>query len=157
MTNLYQAVSDFLKKLSEHRVEYLLVGGFAVNAYGFARNTGDLDLWVNDTPENRILLGKACAAAGVAGGERLAGMDWAPGWTGFHLANSFKVEIMGHLSFFTKNDFPACYAKAEKIQVDGVEIPVLHLQDLLKEKQATGRPKDLEDIEQLHKIDRERK
>ncbi len=156
MTNLYQAVHDFFKKLNAHGVQYLLVGGFAVNAYGFARNTGDLDLWVNDTPENRQALGQACAAAGIAGGELLADMDWAPGWTGFHLANSFKVEIMGHLSFFTKNDFPACYANAEKIQMDGTEVSVLHLHDLLKEKQATGRPKDLEDIEQLRKIDKER-
>ena len=100
MTNLYQAVHDFFKKLSEHRVEYLLVGGFAVNAYGFARNTGDLDLWMNDTPENRKALGKACATADIAGGELLADMDWAPGWTGFHLANSFKVEIMG-ISLFS--------------------------------------------------------
>ncbi|MBK9015379.1 MAG: hypothetical protein IPM82_15695 [Saprospiraceae bacterium] len=156
MTNLYQSVNDFFKKLNAHDVQYLLVGGFAVNAYGFARNTGDLDLWVNDTPENRKALGQACAAAGIAGGELLADMDWAPGWTGFHLANSFKVEIMGHLSFFTKNDFPACYEKAEKIQMDGTEVRVLHLHDLLKEKQATGRPKDLEDIEQLRKIDKER-
>ena len=84
-------------------------------------------------------------------------MDWTPGWTGFHLPNSFKIEIMGHLSFFTKDDFIACYEKAEKMQMGDLEIPVLNLQDLLNEKQATGRPKDLEDIVQLRKIDRERK
>ncbi len=156
MTNLYQAVFDFLKKLSEHKVEYLLVGGFAVNAYGFARNTGDLDLWVNDTPENRKALGQACAAAGIAGGELLADMDWAPGWTGFHLANSFKVEIMGHLSHFAQKDFTDCFEKAEKIELDGVEVPIIRLADLLKEKAATGRPKDLEDIEQLRKTDKKR-
>ncbi|MBI5914301.1 MAG: hypothetical protein HY842_02925 [Bacteroidetes bacterium] len=156
MTNIYQAVHDFFEKLSEHRVEYLLVGGFAVNAYGHARNTGDLDLWVHDTPENRRALGSACAAAGIAGGELLADMEWAPGWSGFHLPNGFKVEIMGHLSLFSANDFPACFSKAEKIQVESLEIPVIHLADLLKEKQATGRPKDLEDIEQLRKIDKER-
>jgi hypothetical protein len=156
MTNIYQAVHDFFKKLNEYGVQYLLVGGFAVNAYGHARNTGDLDLWVNDTPENRRALGPACAAAGIAGGELLADMDWAPGWTGFHLPNGFKVEIMGHLSHFAQKDFAACFEKAEKISVDNVEVPLIGLADLLKEKQATGRPKDLEDIEQLRKIDKER-
>ncbi|MCU0345627.1 MAG: nucleotidyltransferase [Saprospiraceae bacterium] len=156
MTDLYQAVHDFFQKLNEHGVQYLLIGGFAVNAYGHARNTGDLDLWVNDTPDNRQALGKACAAAGIAGGELLADMQWAPGWTGFHLPNGFKVEIMGHLKSFTKADFPACFAKAKKISFDGVEVPLIHLADLLKEKAATGRPKDLEDVEQLRKIDEER-
>ncbi len=156
MTNLYKAVNDFFQKLNEHRVQYLLIGGFAVNAYGHARNTGDLDLWVNDTPENRQALGKACAAAGVAGGELLVDMQWAPGWTGFHLPNGFKVEIMGYLKSFTKEDFPTCFAKAKKISLEGVEVPLIHLADLLKEKEATARPKDLEDVEQLRKIDKER-
>ncbi|MBK8562619.1 MAG: hypothetical protein IPN76_04555 [Saprospiraceae bacterium] len=156
MTNLYQAVHDFSQKLNEHGVQYLLIGGFAVNAYGHACNTGDLDLWVNDTPDNRQALGKACAAAGIAGGELLADMDWAPGWTGFHLPNGFKVEIMGHLKSVTKDDFPACFAKAKIISFDGVEVPLIQLSDLLKEKEATARPKDLEDVEQLRKIDEER-
>lgn len=151
MTNLYQAVHDFFQKLNENGVQYLLIGGFAVNAYGHARNTGDLDLWVNDTPDNRQALGNA----GIAGGERLADMDWAPGWTGFHLPNGFKVEIMGHLKAFTKEDFPTCFAKAKKISFDGVEVPLIHLADLLKEKEATARPKDLEDVAQLRKIDEE--
>lgn len=156
MTNLYQAVQGFFQKLNEHGVQYLLIGGFAVNAYGHARNTGDLDLWVNDTPDNRQALGKACAAAGIAGGELLADMDWAPDWTGFHLPNGFKVEIMGHLKSFTKEDFPTCFAKAKKINFDVMEVPLIHLADLLKEKEATARPKDLEDVGQLRKIDKER-
>lgn len=153
MSNLYKSVHDFFQKLNEHGVQYLLIGGFAVNAYGHARNTGDLDLWVNDTPDNRQALGKACAAAGIAGGELLADMDWAPGWTGFHLPNGFKVEILGYLKSFTKEDFPACFAKAKKISFDSVEVPLIHLSDLLKEKEATARPKDLE---QLRRIDKER-
>lgn len=156
MTNLYKAVHGFFQKLNEHGVQYLLIGGFAVNAYGHARNTGDLDLWVNDTPENRKALGKACAAAGIAGGELLADMDWEPGCTGFHLPNGFKVEIMGYLKAFTQNDFDACFAKAKKISFDGVEVPLIHLADLLKEKEAAARPKDLEDVAQLRKIDMER-
>lgn len=156
MSNLYKSVHDFFQKLNEHGVQYLLIGGFAVNAYGHARNTGDLDLWVNDTPDNRQALGKACAAAGIAGGELLADMDWAPGWTGFHLPNGFKVEILGYLKSFTKEDFPACFAKAKKISFDSVEVPLIHLSDLLKEKEATACPKDLEDVEQLRRIDKER-
>lgn len=83
-------------------------------------------------------------------------MDWAPGCTGFHLPNGFKVEIMGYLKFSTKTDFLDCFAKAKKISFDGVEVPLIHLADLLKEKEATARPKDLEDAEQLRKIDKER-
>ncbi len=156
MTNVYKNVYDLFQKLNEHSVQYLLIGGFAVNAYGHARNTGDLDLWVNDTPDNRQALGKACAEAGIAGGELLADMDWAPGWTGFHLPNGFRVDIMGHIKAFTKDDFVTCFENAEKISFEGIEVPLIRLADLLKEKESTGRPKDLDDADQLRKIDKER-
>jgi predicted nucleotidyltransferase len=155
-TSLYQTVLAFFQKLNEHETAYLLVGGFAVNAYGFARNTGDLDLWVYDTHVNRVALGKVCVEMGIAGGELLAGMDWVPGWTGFHLPNGFKVEIMSHLAAFTKDDFQECFSRAERIEIQGITIPVIHINDLLKEKQTTSRPKDREDIEQLRRIKEER-
>ncbi len=157
MSHLYESVFAFFKKLEEHQVEYLLIDGFAVNAYGFARNTGDLDIWVNDCSGNRAALAKACVALGIAGGELLEKMDWTPGWTGFHLPNGFKVEIMGRLSHFTEMDFKTCFERAEKVHLQNLEIPVLCLDDLLAEKQSTNRPKDKEDITQLLRIKEERR
>ena len=49
-------VFDFLKALDLNKVKYLLVGGFAVNIYANPRATGDLDLWIKDTRENRLNL-----------------------------------------------------------------------------------------------------
>ena len=51
----------FLRAFSEYKVKYLIVGGFAVNRYGFKRTTGDLDIYLEDTPENRRNLINALA------------------------------------------------------------------------------------------------
>lgn len=76
MSNLYKSVHDFFQKLNEHGVQYLLVGGFAVNAYGHARNTGDLDLWVNDTPTTAKHLAKPAPL------RALPAANSSPTWTG---------------------------------------------------------------------------
>ena len=43
---------DFLELLEKYKVDYLLVGGYAVILHGFARSTGDLDLWIRQNSEN---------------------------------------------------------------------------------------------------------
>ncbi len=149
MPSLQTEILAFLRQLEQHAVEYLLIGGFAVNAHGFARYTGDLDLWVHDTPANRLRLSAAAVAAGIAGGEILGTMDWVPGWTGFQLANGFEVELTGYIAAFQSADFLACFARANFMKMGDVSVPVLGLEDLICEKQTTGRPRDLEDVEQL--------
>ncbi|GAA4408133.1 hypothetical protein GCM10023187_29580 [Nibrella viscosa] len=60
---------------------------------------------------------------------------------------------MGHaLKAFRDIDFDACYGRAMDAQLDGVPFRVIHLHDLLQEKPATGRTKDLADAEELKKI-----
>lgn len=49
---------DFFRALQEHHVKYIMVGGYAVNFHGYPRYTGDIDLWLNDTIENRQQLRK---------------------------------------------------------------------------------------------------
>ncbi|MDI1234701.1 MAG: hypothetical protein PSX81_10495 [bacterium] len=58
-------VFDFLKQLEINKVEYLLVGGFAVNTYANPRATGDLDIWLKDTKENRNRLIQAFKGVGI--------------------------------------------------------------------------------------------
>ena len=50
---------NFWKSLNEFNVQYIMIGGFAVNLHGFSRTTGDLDIWLKDELNNRRNLGKA--------------------------------------------------------------------------------------------------
>nr|MDQ6903927.1 hypothetical protein [Bacteroidota bacterium] len=50
---------DFWRSLNSNDVQYIMIGGFAVNLHGFSRTTGDLDIWLKDDRSNRINLGKA--------------------------------------------------------------------------------------------------
>jgi hypothetical protein len=59
-------LSEFLRLLSSHGVEYLLVGGYAVGLHGYPRTTGDMDVWVNPTPENGFKLVNALVDFGYA-------------------------------------------------------------------------------------------
>ena len=59
MANLFNAdFTDFLRSLYNHKVEHLLVGGYAVILHGYTRSTADMDIWVNKTIENDFLSGK---------------------------------------------------------------------------------------------------
>jgi hypothetical protein len=52
MIRLNQDFKDFLACLSDAKVEYLVVGAYSLAAHGYPRATGDIDFWINPTPEN---------------------------------------------------------------------------------------------------------
>ena len=58
---------EFVELLNAHAVEYMVVGAYAVARYGVVRNTGDIDIWVNPTPENAVRVVQVLSDFGVAG------------------------------------------------------------------------------------------
>lgn len=142
----------FFKALTSRNCRFLLVGGFAVNVHGYSRATGDLDLWLEETPENRRRLVVAAQDCGVAGAEYLLTMEFVPGWSGFALESGFEVELMSYIAGFEAVDFEACYQHAKIIDFEQIPLRVLQLDDLIKAKEAINRNKDQEDIRQLNEI-----
>jgi hypothetical protein len=138
---------EFLKLLSSNDVEFLLIGGYAVGAYGFVRATNDLDIWVNAKLENAVKIDRALRQFGFGGAEQLT-LDL------FVKPNSvvrmgvppFRIEILTTISGV---DFDACYAEKEMIQIEEMLVPVISLARLRENKAASGRLKDLADLENL--------
>ena len=139
---------DFLKALNQQQVEYILVGGYSVILYGYSRTTGDMDILVNKTKENYQRLQKA-----------------------FH---DFKMPVFDmtednflhnpHLDVFTFGRQPVAidimtsikgatfdelYLKAIQIDVDDMLVKTIHVNDLILVKKASGRYKDLDDLENI--------
>lgn len=151
-------VTDLFRSLNRHQVQYLLVGGMATVLHGYVRATEDLDLWIRVGDENKAGLIAALEENDVAGAfylkdvPLLFGRTW-PGWTSVVAGKRGFTLDMGHaLKAFADTDFDACYERAVDAAFDGMPFKVIHLNDLLTEKQATGRPKDLLDIDELSKL-----
>jgi predicted nucleotidyltransferase len=137
---------ELLKFLNEEQVEYLVVGGMAVNYYGYHRSTGDLDIWVAVTAENQDRLAAALIRFGFS----------APSVAKRPLLEKpkflrigeppLRVEVHSEISGVRFNE---CYARAEICSIHGIEVRMISLLDLRANKAAAGRTKDKADLESL--------
>ena len=137
---------EFLACLNHANVEYLLVGGFAVNHYGYHRSTEDIDFWIAVSDENfeRLL-----AAIRAFFGEDLAGLD-----KNFLMCNESlyfgrvpnKIEVFQNASGIK---FAEAYPRRVETTLEGLPVKMICLTDLKLNKRASGRHKDLADLDNL--------
>lgn len=144
---------EFLKLLDSKRVQYLLIGGYAVGLHGHPRPTGDIDIWIAANPENAARL---VAVFDAFGFENLPpDLFLKPGQITRAGAQPLRLEILNQIDGV---DFDACFERREVIEFDGLFISVISLADLLTNKRSAGRPKDLADVEALEpKLQKSRK
>jgi predicted nucleotidyltransferase len=140
---------EFFESLNSAGVEYLLLGGYAVNYYGYHRATDDLDIWIALDKQNATRLS---AVMRQFGGFRAS--DVPPSL----FLQKGKVFVFGRepvridiLTGPSGIDFQSCYARRQETIWDGVRVPIISLQDLLANKKASARAKDLADLEALPK------
>lgn len=137
---------DFIHELNAHAVEYLLVGGYAVGMYGYVRATTDIDFFYRTTPENVDRLVRALAAFGAP--ESVVNRDQLAAPLGVTQFGEPPVRI-DLLSDITGVTFDEAQVDAVAIEVGGERLPVIGLAALRKNKQATGRKKDRDDLKRL--------
>jgi hypothetical protein len=134
--------------LASERIEYLLVGGYAVSYHGYPRPTGDLDIWVSAQPENASRLNVALAKFGFGESAADPGLFLAPGRVVRMGVPPVRIELINKISGV---DFAACYARRARITWDGTPVNLICFEDLLANKRAAGRAKDANDVMQLEK------
>lgn len=150
-------VKDLFRSLNTYQANYLLVGGMALAMHGYVRATQDLDLWIRVDADNKMRLIAALSENGVAGAEYLKDVPLLFRWSSVTVGKRGFTLDMGHaLNAFEAVDFDACYDRAVDATFDDVPFKVIHLNDLITEKLATGRSKDLGDVEELTKIKNDR-
>lgn len=138
--------SDFLRLLNEHGVEYLLIGGYAVGYHGFPRTTLDMDVWVAISPDNARKLVEVMIEFGFS--PEAVSPDLFVGAKGIIRMGvpPLRLEILKDIDGVK---FEECYERRIVETLDGVEVSIISLQDLRKNKEACGRPKDITDLENL--------
>jgi hypothetical protein len=137
---------DFLKLLNEEKVEYLLVGGYAVGFHGYPRATKDMDIWVAINPDNaerlvRVFLRfgfspKSISKASFLNEKKVLEIGIDP----------VRIDVIMSIAGVS---FSECYAQRVNFLYDGIDISLINLEDLKKNKRATGRLRDLADVEEL--------
>lgn len=152
MDMMDEGLLEFWRVLNKNKVIYIMVGGFAVNMNGFIRATKDSDLWLKDTLSNRKNFRKAYAELGYGDFASFETMEFTPGWTQFYIANGIILDIMTSMKGLENKSFDECLKQARVADLNGIEVPFLHINDLLVNKKAVGRPKDQLDVLELEKI-----
>lgn len=148
MVNLFnEDFREFIQSLNINNVEYLLIGGYAVILHGYIRSTGDMDVWVHKTEENYENLIKALHQFGVPviSKSEFLGNEFDV-W-GFGKEPN-KIEIMNYVKGI---EFQDAYLKSDIYHDDNLSIRFIQIKHLLMAKEAAGRYKDKNDIEQLTK------
>jgi hypothetical protein len=147
-----EEILKFWGALQNNKVKYIMVGGYATNLHGFARYTGDIDMWIEDTLANRQHLRAAFIECGMGDYFMLETMQFVPGWTDFQLNNGLRLDIMISMKGLEGYSFDECLKMASIADIDDVNVPFLHINQLIDNKKAVNRPKDQIDVIELEKI-----
>jgi hypothetical protein len=137
---------EFIELLNSEGVEYLLLGGYAVNYHGYHRFTGDIDLWIATTAENARRVASALGKFGFA--EPAADPDrfLVPGKVHMFGVPPVRIDLLTGPSGVTFGD---CFRRRVVDLLDGTPVSIVSLADLRANKLASGRDKDQLDLKKL--------
>jgi len=151
MNFTHQAHQEMVFALLDHQVDFLLIGGYAVIFHGYVRTTGDMDIWIQPTNENKkkllgVLAKMDFDAESIVMLDRLDFTEVVV----FHIG--MEPERIDFLSKVQGLDFESAFAQKVTLRIDNYEIPFLRLDDLIVSKLFANRLKDQADVENLKKI-----
>ncbi len=137
---------DFLKLLEDEGVSYLLIGGYAVGYYGYPRATADMDVWIAVSHQNARKTVKALERFGMRTAALKPELFLEKGKIIRMGVPPMRLEIQTDISGV---DFDECFARRNRVDLAGIQVNLISLDDLKSNKKACGRHKDLEDLEHL--------
>ena len=145
-------ILNIWKSFQKHNVKYITIGGFAVNIYGYNRNTGDLDILIEDSIENRKNLRKAFVDIGIGDFESIETMQFIPGWTDFTLDFGLRLDVMTSIKGLEDKSFDSLLSDATIVMIGDIPVNFIDYKNLVIAKKATNRLKDQLDLEELGKL-----
>jgi hypothetical protein len=135
---------EFLQLLNSNKVEYLLIGGYAVGYYGYPRATADMDIWINAAPQNAERLVRVFAAFGF--NEVSTDMFLKESQVIRMGVPPLRIEVLTSVSGVS---FSECFEEKANAVIDEVNVNLISLHHLKANKKASGRFKDMDDLEHL--------
>jgi hypothetical protein len=135
-----------LQLLNAHEVEYLLIGGYAVSYHGYPRATADMDIWIRSAPGNADRIVAALKEFGFDVPDLSADIFLRDNQIIRMGVPPMRIEIATTISGVS---FDECFAERVTDDLDGVAVNLINLRHLKINKRASGRYKDLDDLENL--------
>ena len=137
---------EMLQILLNNKVRFLVVGAYAMGVYGYPRATGDIDIWVEASSENSEKIHQSLSEFGAPLSEVTKTTFCEEGIV-------FQIGVAPRrIDIITKIDgvdFNKAYSDKQKMEIEGIKIPFLSKEDLIKNKESTGREKDQLDAKYL--------
>ena len=137
---------DFLSLCLSHEARFMVIGGYAVVHYSRPRYTGGLDIWIDASPDNADRVVAVLNDFGLRSSDVSTAM----------ITERKQIIRMGfeplRLELFTRIpglEFSDCFPRREFVKIGRLSVPFISLEDLKINKRVVGRPKDLQDLEEL--------
>jgi hypothetical protein len=146
MIRLPQDFRDFLRLLNSHKTEYLLIGGFAVGYHGYPRATGDMDIWIANSPDNSEKMLNVLKEFGFDIPELTAALFLKKRQVIRMGMPPIRIEVLTNISGVS---FEECYDNRVTDFIDDIRVNIISSKHLKINKKASGRLKDLNDLEYL--------
>lgn len=156
MNFLVEKHKEILIDLINSKVDFLLIGGYAVIYHGYVRTTGDMDVWLKPDNENKMKLLSVLEKhlRDKNGIEKVKKLDFK-NVIAFHIG--LPPEKIDFLTKIAGVNFDEAFSHKALLPVQNYQIPVLHLNDLIANKLLSARLKDKADVEELQKIEKLKK
>lgn len=140
-----------LTKLLDACVEFILVGGYAVNYHGYNRTTGDMDVWLRPDNKNKEKLIEVLKTEGIDPDEldEMKKIDFTDYLVFGIWEDPYKVDFLTRISGV---NFDEAWEQKVFLPLNNYQVPVLHLHHLVLSKISNGRLQDKADVDQLQKI-----
>ena len=145
MTTLPKDFKEFIELLSKNNVRYIIIGGYAVVYHGYVRSTNDIDIWVDIGKDNIKKVIKALDEFGFSS----LNINEADFSANQIIQLGFPPNRIDLITTPAGIDFETCYESKKQLVVDNITINIIDLENLLKAKKASGRTRDLADVEEL--------
>ncbi len=146
---LNEDYKDMLQALVDEKVEFLLVGAYALAAHGYPRATMDIDVWVMPSPENADAVMRALHRFGAPLHD-LSKADLETDGTVFQIGVApRRIDVITAASGLR---FDEAFSRSMAVEIEGIEVRVPSVPDLIRNKRASGRTKDLADAEALESL-----
>ncbi len=137
---------EFLQLLNKNKVKYLVVGGYAVALHGHPRYTKDLDIWIYVNKSNTERLLKTLHEFGFSSLDLELNDFMTPGNVVQLGTPPNRIDLLTSVDGV---EFESCYDSKFEVEIEGLRVNFINLEDLKKNKKASGRHQDLADLENL--------
>lgn len=153
MNVFFEEHLEILSLLIKNEVKFLLIGGYAVISHGYNRTTGDMDLWLEPSNENKDNFLKSFIEYGFEEIDlfEIKQMDFSKHQVFSFGETPYKIDFLTKVS---QVEFKEAFTNKIIVEHENLNLPIINLRELILSKINTGRKKDEADIEELQKIQR---